>query len=121
MPIMVKITKKENIMKILKDYFRAKEEILKYFGWGYGTWCDYQLEDSTDYYWKLNKSQTAVLFSEDESDLKNSNDCKYMSDICRQRGINSSIYPREDYTLIFRDTGEGVKLLSVFDNSKERK
>lgn len=110
-------------MKRLKQYMKLQQEIYEYFGYE-ENWRVFPLEDSTDYYWRIDSFGNAVHFAETEEELgneKNDEEATYTNAILKYRGT-PGVYRGADFTMICCDTQtDGNKFLCIFDNTKERK
>ena len=106
-------------MHILDDYFELQNKIHEYFGY-VEDWCAIPLDDSREYFWRLEGDGPGeVLFSLNE-DLTDEDDL-YSNQIYTQRFLPKWVYRGEDYTMVVVDTQvDGNKFLQIFDNKKER-
>lgn len=116
-------------MKDLEDYFALQKKIYKYFGY-IENWRVIPLDDSTDYYWRLDGEGSGgeVVFAEGDTaeaalaKMDSDNGDYYSNSIYTQRFLKKWVYRGEEYTMICVDTHtDGNVFLSVFDNNKEIK
>lgn len=103
-------------MKLLDDYFTAKEKVLEYFGYE-SNWRELPLEDNTEYYWHL-KNNNEIVFADSEQELRDQDGNYYECHTVSSKAV----YRKDDYTAIALDTQtDGNCFLFVFDNTKEIK
>ena len=106
------------IMKLLKNYFDAKQELFDYFGY-VEDWVVIPLDDATQYYWSLSDPQV-VMFADTVEELESGDGNCYSNSIYHQRFLPKTFYRGAEYTMIVVDTHtDGNKFLQIFDNSKE--
>jgi len=106
-------------VKLLNDYFQLQKEIYQYFGY-LETWKVFPIDDSTEYFWKIDHNQ--VKFADTEIELKNENGNYYENSFYSARNQKDNIYRGAEYTMIAVDTNtDGNKFLQIFSNSKELK
>lgn len=108
-------------MKILDNYFGARQELFKYFNY-VEDWRVLPIDDCRDYFWRLEGTGPgAVHFAETEEELENEEGNYFINEIYTQRHLNKWVYRAEEYTMVVVDTNvDGNKFLSIFDNNKER-
>lgn len=109
-------------MKLLNDYFKLQQEIYNYFGYK-ENWRVIPLDDCTEYYWYLTGEGEGdnICFASSEQELQDEDDEYYEEEIYPQRYLEKWVYRGLDYTMVVVDTQtDGNKLLSIFDNKKER-
>ena len=109
-------------MQLLSDYFELQKKIFDYFGYT-EDWRIIQLDDCRDYYWYLDGEGYggSVHFAKTEKELAEQDGNYYENEIYTQRHLPKWVYRGGEYTLVVVDTHtDGNKLLSVFDNAKER-
>ena len=81
-------------MELLNKHQAAQEELFKYFGY-VEDWCAIPVDDATEYYWKIEGSETDgnVQFAEEKHDLDD--DCSgnhYENEIYTNRHLPKWVY-----------------------------
>lgn len=105
-------------MKLLEQYFELQQQIFDYFGY-VEDWRVLPIDNSTDYFWRLDENE--VFFADSEDELENECGNFYANEIYRQRHLPKWVYEGEEYTMIVVDTNtDGNQFLQVFSNAMRR-
>lgn len=106
-------------MKLLDDYFAAREQVFAYFGY-VEDWRVIPIEDSREYFWRLDgEGPGSVRYAQTEQALDD--DDGYEDEIYTQRHLPKWVYRGPEYTMVCVDTHtDGNQFLRIFDNAKER-
>lgn len=107
-------------MKLLDDYNRLQLELHDYFGYK-EDWVPIPMEDHGGFFWLLDGEGHGgeVNYWEKDEDLATGD--YYSGPIYTQKFLPKWVFHGEEHTMISLDTQtDGVKLLAIFDNAKER-
>ena len=94
-------------MNAIDKYEQSKKELFAHFNY---EGCDYGIENSTTYYWKIDEQE--VMWCDEQWDEDSAPD--YSEEI-------RDIYRVDDLTMILVYSCTGDRFLAVFDNTKEIK
>lgn len=102
-------------MKLLKDYFELQKQIHEYFGYVEKVGHSLQIEDCTDYFWKLESDE--VCFANSIEDLINEEGSFFKDEYFTK--VNKHILETDKYTAVcIRSCDFNGNYLCIYDNSK---